>query len=100
MIHGLSNAYLTGQSKLTCWVTFPNMEGMTEVQDVLEELKGKGWTLAAISDAVEVHRDSVVGWDTGRHNPANPRLVVRELRQLLRRRSVPKRKRYKKAPNL
>lgn len=76
------------------------MEGMNEVQDVLGELKGKGWTLAAVADAVEVHRDTVVGWDAGLHNPANPRLVVKELRQLLRRRVVPKKRRYNKAPNL
>ena len=67
---------------------------MSEVQDVLADLKFKGWTLAAIADALEVHRETVANWDAGRHPPANPKLIEGALRELLRRRSVPKKRRY------
>lgn len=68
---------------------------MGEVQRVLGELKAKGWTLAAVSDEMGVHRDSVVGWDTGRHSPANTKVVILALEGLLRRQRVPKKRRYK-----
>ena len=67
---------------------------MSEVQDVLGELKTKGWTLAAVADAIEVHRETVVSWEAGRHEPTNVKLVVGALRGLLRRSRVPKKRRY------
>ena len=66
---------------------------MTKVQQVLKELKSKGWTLAAISDELEVHRDSVVGWEAGRHSPNHQKLVLAALKILLRKQKVPKRRR-------
>ena len=73
---------------------------MDDVQRVLGELKAKGWTLAAIADELELHRDSVAGWDAGRHSPANAKVVLLALESLVRRQRVPKRKRYtKKAPS-
>ena len=72
---------------------------MNDVQRVLGELKAKGWTIAAISDEVEVHRETVANWDKGRHPPANAKVVFLALENLLRKRSVPKRRRYKKTPD-
>ena len=75
---------------------YPHGHGdMGEVQQVLGQLKAKGWTLAAISDAIEVHRDSVAGWDAGRHSPANAKAVTLLLEGLLRRQRIPKKRRYK-----
>ena len=71
---------------------------MNDVQKVLVELRGKGWTLAAIADEIEVHRETVVSWDAGRHSPANAKVVVLALENLLRRQRVPKKRRYKKKP--
>ena len=72
---------------------------MNDVQSVLGELKAKGWTLSAISDEIEVHRDSVANWDSGRHPPANAKVVMLALENLLRRQKVPKKRRYKKTPS-
>jgi hypothetical protein len=69
-----------------------------QVRAMLTELKAKGWTISAIADELMVLRDSVWSWDTGRYAPKNPRLVRIALEGLLRRRRIPKRRRYKKNP--
>jgi transcriptional regulator with XRE-family HTH domain len=77
------------------------MEKPIEVQRVKEalaELKARGWTISAIADELAVHRDSVWSWEAGRYTPDKPRLVRIALEGLLRRRRIPKRKRYKKNP--
>src|SRR5918996_2693903 len=71
---------------------------MNEVQDVLQQLKENGWTLAAIADEVGAHYNTVQRWDAGTRVPANSRAVVHELERLLTRRRVPKKKRYKRNP--
>ena len=81
-------------SKLTGKAPDITIEGMSEVQDVLGELKAKGWTIAAVADAIEVHRETVVSWEAGRHQPTTSKLVVGALRDLLRRARVPKKRRY------
>jgi orotate phosphoribosyltransferase-like protein len=68
------------------------------VKEALATLKERGWTTAAIADELAVDRDSVWAWQTGRYKPANPRLVRIALDGLLRRRRIPKRKRYKRNP--
>jgi transcriptional regulator with XRE-family HTH domain len=66
------------------------------VREAIAVLKGRGWTLAAIADELSVHRDAVWAWETGRRAPANPRPVMMALERLLRRKRIPKRKRYTK----
>jgi transcriptional regulator with XRE-family HTH domain len=73
---------------------------MTEVQELIEELQKKGWTLAAIADELEVDDASVYRWQKGMRSPANVVGVLAVLRGLLQRRRVPKRKRYKRKPRL
>jgi hypothetical protein len=73
------------------------MEKQTEVQRVKEAiaaLKAKGWTISAIADELMVDRDSVWAWEVGRYRPANPRSIRIVLEGLLRRKRIPKRKRY------
>ena len=68
---------------------------MNDVQGVLGELRAKGWTLAALADELEVHRETVANWHSGRHPPANAKVVILALTSLLRRQRVPKKRRYK-----
>ena len=73
--------------------------GMANVQEAVEELVGKGWSLAAISDEMEVHAETVMRWNAGSNYPINAKPVVLALNALARRRRIPKRKRYtKKSP--
>jgi hypothetical protein len=66
------------------------------VRETLDILRGRGWTLAAIADELSVHRESVWAWAAGRRAPENSRLVMMALGRLLRRKRIPKRKRYTK----
>ena len=66
---------------------------MDEVADVIKTLQGKGWTLAALGDELGVRWLTVRRWREGEHPPANPIAVLMLLRQLERRKRVPKRKR-------
>jgi hypothetical protein len=72
---------------------------MNEIQEVLEQLKQNGWTLAAIADELGVHYNTVQRWDAGTRSPANARAVVHESERLLTRRRVPKKKRYRRNPS-
>ena len=66
---------------------------MSAVQDLLAELKAAGWTKAAIKDELSVAYYSVVRWEQGRQ-PANGVAVETMLRQLTKRKRVPKKRRY------
>jgi DNA-binding transcriptional regulator YiaG len=74
------------------------MDDVQRVREALAVLKSKGWTTAAIADELSVDWDTVRGWETGRHPPQNPRLAVLGVERLLRRRRIPKKRRYKKNP--
>ena len=68
---------------------------MNDAQDLIEQLRGKGWTLSAIADEMGVTRNAVDGWRAGTRYPANSQAVKVVLEQLLQRKRIPKRKRYK-----
>ena len=67
---------------------------LTDVQQEIEELRAKGWTVAAIADAVGVGWLAVNRWRKGTRTPTNVAAVVTLLRQL-KRRSVPPRRRIR-----
>ena len=67
---------------------------MNDVQQRLEQLKDKGWTLAAISDEVGVSTRAVDYWQQGTRYPENAKMVLLGLDGLLKRKRVPKRRRY------
>jgi predicted transcriptional regulator len=67
---------------------------MNEVQELIAELQRKGWTLAAIADELGVDDATVYRWLNGLRSPANAVGVIAVLTGLLRRRRVPKRRRY------
>jgi hypothetical protein len=63
------------------------------IQEQIEELLRRGWTIAAIGDELEYSRDSIERWRKG-SNPSSQKVVALGLEDLLRRKRVPKRKRY------
>ena len=65
-----------------------------KIQELLAQLQAKGWTIAAIADELGMARHSVAGWKSGKHQPANYRVVDVALQRLSNRRRVPKRRRY------
>jgi transposase-like protein len=67
---------------------------METIQQMIDTLLGRGWTIAALSDALGVSRDTIYRWRKGSNPPESPKLVVLGLQVLLRRKRVPKRKRY------
>jgi hypothetical protein len=69
---------------------------MNDIQELLAELQGKGWTIAAIADELDVHRETVSRWRSGHSYPDLAAPVKVTLRRLLQRRRIPKRKRYNK----
>jgi transcriptional regulator with XRE-family HTH domain len=68
---------------------------MNKVQENIAQLQQKGWTLAAIADEIDVTVNAVEKWKAGDRNPRNSKPVVLLLESLLKRKHVPKRKRYK-----
>ena len=67
---------------------------MLEVERMVAQLVIKGWTLAAIADELGVTPQTVMRWQQGSHDPANARPVIMVLKTLMRRKRIPKRKRY------
>ena len=62
----------------------------SELQQVLEELRGKGWSVSQIADAMDTHRATVYRWLQG-WCPGQERAVVQALKRLLHRRGPPRR---------
>ena len=69
---------------------------MTDIQTRLAELKAKGWTLAAIADEVGVTWFTVKRWEIGEQYPDTPKPVKLMLDAMLKRKRVPKKRRYTK----
>ena len=69
---------------------------MNAVQIKIEVLQVKGWTLAAVSDELGVHHMTVRRWHTGDRFPENAKSVMMALDQLLKRKRIPRQRRYTK----
>jgi orotate phosphoribosyltransferase-like protein len=69
---------------------------MNEIQTKISELQEKGWTLAAISDELEVTVNAVEKWKAGNRQPRTAKAVLMLLDQLLEKKRIPKQKRYTK----
>jgi hypothetical protein len=67
---------------------------MNEVQQLIEVLNTRGWTIASVARGVGVSKNTVQRWRTGQRRPENAFGVVLALQQLLDQ-PVPKR-RYRK----
>ncbi len=64
---------------------------MTEIQELIDQLRQKRWTMAAIARALGVRQSTVHRWYRGSYVPDNQVAVRLALRQLLEQ-PVPKRK--------
>ena len=94
----LVNTFWSGFCKLLDTAIRNIMFGMTEVQELISQLRAKGWTVAAVSDELGVDYYTVYKWEKGIHEPSNVGAVLRVLRQLLQQRRIPKRRRVKRNP--
>ena len=68
---------------------------MNDIQERITQLQAKGWTLAAIADDVGVHWFTAQRWANGEQYPNTPKPVLMVLDGLIRRKRIPKRRRYK-----
>jgi hypothetical protein len=66
---------------------------MMQILDLLAALQDKGWTDAAVADALDVAPSTVYKWKKGIHAPKYERPVRTELERLLKQRSIPKQRR-------
>ena len=67
---------------------------MNEIQTRIAGLEAKKWTLAAIADELEAHRNTVGMWKAGTRYPRPDKPIIDALDHLLQRKRVPKMKRY------
>jgi transposase-like protein len=56
---------------------------MTEVQRLIRELRGKGWSVAAIARGLDVHYETIRRWYSGGRQPYHRHAVTVVLRQML-----------------
>jgi lambda repressor-like predicted transcriptional regulator len=89
---GSSQAFLLDNCR-----TIRYYAGMSTVQELINALQRKGWTIAALSDEIGASRDSIENWRKGR-NPAHPKVIAETLERLLTQEDVPGRRRDKKRP--
>ena len=64
-----------------------------DIQEILEDLKERGWTSAAVADELGTAHDTVVKWKSGVSYPALVSLVLPAL-EALRDKAPPKLRRY------
>ena len=57
-------------------------------------MRDKGWTDPAIGDEIGYGRVSVFRWRSGEQYPGHPQPILIALDALLRRKRIPKRRRY------
>lgn len=69
---------------------------MNDVHAKITELREKGWTLASIAEEVGVTVNGVEKWVAESRYPANPKGVLLILDSLLKRKRIPKKRRYTK----
>jgi transcriptional regulator with XRE-family HTH domain len=68
---------------------------MNDIQIIIEELREKGWTLAALADELGVTVNAVEKWKAGDRYPRNVKAVLIVLEQLAERKRIPKKRRYR-----
>jgi len=69
---------------------------MNEVQIKIAQLESNGWTLAAIATELGHTPNAVEKWKAGDRSPRNYKAVSTLLEELIKRRRVPKKRRYTK----
>ena len=69
---------------------------MNDVKQRIRALREKGWTVAAIADEIGVTARAIDHWQAGRRYPENAKMVLMGLDALLKRKRIPKQRRYAK----
>jgi IS30 family transposase len=72
---------------------FGRIVSMEQIQIAIQNLESKGWTVAAIADAMGVRWQTIYRWKRGANSPASEAAVVLLLSTLEGRKEVPKRRR-------
>jgi len=72
---------------------------LNDIQSRIAQLQNKGWTLAALADELDVTTNAIEKWKSGDRNPNNTKAVLMLLDQLVRRKRIPKKRRYQKSSN-
>ena len=67
---------------------------MNDIQSMLVDLQKKGWTLSALADELGLTPNAIEKWKAGDKYPNNAKAVLMLLDQLLRRKRIPKQRRY------
>ena len=67
---------------------------MNDVQERLTQLRARGWTLASLADELGMSRRGIGGWQSGERSPENVKAVLMALDALLKRKRIPKQRRY------
>lgn len=65
-----------------------------EIRAKLDELQGKGWTLANIAREIGQAKRTVESWNQDKRSPANLQSVIASLDILAKRKRIPPRKVY------
>ncbi|MBC8280137.1 MAG: helix-turn-helix transcriptional regulator [Chloroflexi bacterium] len=65
------------------------MPESSELRSLLAQLREKGWTWSAVAEEMHVHRNAIDRWARGERVPQQEFLVVRFLRELAERKTVP-----------
>jgi transcriptional regulator with XRE-family HTH domain len=68
---------------------------MNDIQSKLAELQQKGWTLASLADELGLTSNALEKWKAGDRYPSNAKAVLALLDELLKRRRIPLKRRYK-----
>jgi len=66
----------------------------TEIQDRIQELRYKGWTVAALADELDVHPMAIHRWVSGDRSPHNEKAVLTLLEKIEKKKRIPKMRRY------
>jgi transcriptional regulator with XRE-family HTH domain len=68
---------------------------LNDMQTRISQLQEKGWTLAAIADELGATPNAVEKWKAGERYPRLGKPALDSLDQLLKRKRIPKKRRYK-----
>ena len=71
------------------------MNEMNDIQERISELIEKGWSKASIADEMGVAHVTVEKWYYGERYPRPVKPIADALDQLLKRKRIPKKRRYK-----
>ena len=85
-----------GTFQLTAIAWRDKLDHMNDIQDRLETLEAKRWTLRAIADEIGSHWTTVARWKAGGQYPGNPKPFLIALDLLAKRKKIPKQRRYAK----